>query len=73
MLPTTSDDLTRALHRPAVLAVPPFALRALIGIGADELLLWGQRVLPARLQPAGFAFEHTDVDDALAAQLRRAR
>lgn len=57
--------LGRALHRPAVFAVPPFALRALIGPGAEELLLWGQRVLPARLLAAGFAFTHPDLDGAL--------
>ncbi|TAK76429.1 MAG: TIGR01777 family protein [Dehalococcoidia bacterium] len=63
--------LGRALHRPAVFAVPPFALRALIGPGADELLLWGQRVLPARLLAAGFEFRHKDVDEALRATFGR--
>lgn len=63
--------LGRALHRPAVFAVPPFALRALIGPGADELLLWGQRVMPARLLAAGFEFQHTDVDSALGVAVGR--
>ncbi|TAK78075.1 MAG: DUF1731 domain-containing protein [Dehalococcoidia bacterium] len=57
--------LGRTLHRPVVFAVPPFALRLLIGPGADELLLWGQRVLPARLLAAGFTFTHPDLDGAL--------
>lgn len=67
--PVTNAELTkalgRALHRPAVFAIPPFALRAFLGPAADELLLWGQRVLPARLLAAGFEFEHTNVDEAL--------
>ncbi|RJQ09125.1 MAG: TIGR01777 family protein [Dehalococcoidia bacterium] len=63
--------LGRALHRPAVLAVPPFALRAFLGPAADELLLWGQRVLPARLLAAGFEYEHADVDSALRVVLAR--
>ncbi|MBM4410092.1 MAG: TIGR01777 family protein [Chloroflexi bacterium] len=63
--------LGRALHRPAVLAVPPFALRLLLGPGADELLLWGQRVLPERLLASRFTFRHAEVHGALRAILRR--
>lgn len=73
--PVTNAEFTRALgralHRPAVFAIPPFVLRALLGPAADELLLWGQRVLPARLLAAGFAFEHADVEAALRAVLTR--
>ena len=62
--------LARVLHRPAILAIPPFALRALLGPAADELLLWGQRVLPERLLAAGFAFRHAEVEGALRAVRR---
>jgi uncharacterized protein (TIGR01777 family) len=56
--------LGRALHRPAVLPVPEWVLRLLLGEGA-ELLCEGQRVLPARLQEAGFEFAYPDIDLAL--------
>lgn len=71
--PVTNRDLTKALakavHRPAIFPVPPFALRLLLGEAADELLLYSQRVLPRRLVEAGFTFDHTDVGEALHAVL----
>ena len=57
--------LGRALKRPAVLPVPPFALRLVLGEAAT-MLLSGQRCVPAALQALGFAFEHPDLDRALA-------
>jgi NAD dependent epimerase/dehydratase family enzyme len=56
--------LGRALHRPAVLPVPGFALRLALGEVAD-VLLTGQRVLPRRTQETGFAFRFPDVQEAL--------
>lgn len=62
--------LGRALHRPAVLPLPSFGLRALLGREmADSLLLGGQRVVPARLQATGFDFAHPALDEALQAVL----
>jgi uncharacterized protein (TIGR01777 family) len=58
-----------ALHRPAVLPVPAFALRAAIGPFAEEAVLVSQRVLPRRLEAAGFTFAHPDIGTALAADL----
>jgi hypothetical protein len=52
-----------------VLPVPGFALRAAIGPFADEAVLASQRVLPRRLEAAGFTFAHPDIDTALAADL----
>lgn len=67
--PVTNAQFTRALgralHRPAILPVPAFALRALLGDGADVLLL-GQRVLPRRTQEIGYGFAFPDLTDALA-------
>jgi uncharacterized protein len=57
--------LGRALHRPAVLPAPAFALRAAFGEMADAALLQGQRVLPARLLKTEFAFRYPDLDSAL--------
>jgi uncharacterized protein (TIGR01777 family) len=65
-------ELGRALHRPAVLAVPPVALRLALGRQlADELLLGSLRVLPARLTESGFRFEDPTVDGALQEATRR--
>ncbi|GAB6110302.1 TIGR01777 family oxidoreductase [Desulfomicrobium salsuginis] len=58
-------SLARALKRPAVLPVPPFALRLVMGEAA-AMLLSGQRCVPAALQALGFAFEHPNLDRALA-------
>lgn len=60
--------LGRVLHRPALLPVPAFALRALYGEMAS-VVTSGQRALPAGAVERGFEFRHTTVDDALAAAL----
>ncbi|MBT2209618.1 MULTISPECIES: TIGR01777 family oxidoreductase [Actinomadura] len=71
--PVTNAEYTRALgavlRRPARLAVPRFALRAVLGGFADEGPLISQRVLPRRLEEAGFRFAHTEVGAALEAVL----
>ncbi len=62
--------LGRALHRPAVLAVPAVALRVALGSElASEMILAGQRVLPARVLGDGYRFVHPTLDVALAAVL----
>lgn len=62
--------LARALHRPAVLAVPAPALRMALGRAlADEVILTSQRVVPAALQAAGYGFRHRDIDSAVPAAL----
>jgi len=53
-----------ALHRPAMLAVPGFALRIVVGELADDALT-GARAMPAKLRTAGFEFEHPDIASAL--------
>ncbi|HUQ39176.1 MAG TPA: TIGR01777 family oxidoreductase [Acidimicrobiales bacterium] len=73
--PVTNSELVRALgrvlHRPAVLTVPAFAVRAGLGEAGRELLLSGQRVLPQRLTESGFAFAHPDLEPAMRAVLDR--
>jgi len=61
--------LGRALHRPAILPVPGFALRLLYGDMA-EIVTEGQRAVPERALAQGFAFRHADLDEALADSLR---
>ncbi len=45
--------------------VPAPVMRLMVGEMADELLLNGQRVVPEKLQSAGFEFEFPSLDDAL--------
>ncbi len=60
------------LGRPAVLAVPKFALALAMGRElTEEVILAGQRVLPTRAQASGFTFSHPDVESALRAILGR--
>jgi uncharacterized protein len=72
--PVRNEDfvraLGRALHRPTLLPTPGFGIRLLFGEeAAKEAVLYGLRVLPARLQAAGFEFRHPDLEEALAAAL----
>ena len=57
--------LGRALHRPTVFPVPKLAIATLFGEMGETVLLESQRLLPARLLDAGFAFTHSDLDEAL--------
>ena len=65
------QTLGSVLNRPAFLPVPGFALTALFGEMAGATILGGQRVLPARLQQAGFRFRHPDLAGALRFELGR--
>jgi uncharacterized protein (TIGR01777 family) len=56
--------LGRALHRPAVLPVPAFALRALYGEMASVVTA-GQRALPVHALDRGFEFTQPEIDGAL--------
>jgi uncharacterized protein (TIGR01777 family) len=59
--------LGRALGRPARLPAPAFALRLLLGEMGQALLLEGAAVRPARLEAAGFRWQHPELAGALAA------
>ena len=71
--PVTNAEFTRelaqALHRPALLAVPRFALKVMFGEMA-EVLLASQRVVPAAAEAAGFRFRYPQLAPALANLLR---
>jgi NAD dependent epimerase/dehydratase family enzyme len=58
--------LALAFHRPAVLRVPAPALRLVMGQLADELILPSQRMEPAVLSAAGFAWQHPSLAGAAA-------
>jgi uncharacterized protein (TIGR01777 family) len=62
--------LAATLRRPALLPVPSFGPRLLLGKqGAVELAEANQRVLPAKLEALGHRFRSATVTDALAHQL----
>jgi uncharacterized protein (TIGR01777 family) len=64
--------LARILGRPALAPVPAFALRALAGGLADELLLASIRVAPRALERCGFRHARPTLEEALASLLRKA-
>lgn len=55
--------LGRALHRPALLPAPGFALRLLVGEFAGSILT-GQRVIPKRATALGYHFRYPEIDIA---------
>jgi len=63
--------LGRALSRPAVLPVPRFAMRAVYGELADEILLASARVWPSALLSSGYNFIDSDLAGALDTLLDR--
>jgi uncharacterized protein (TIGR01777 family) len=71
--PVTNADfskaLGRALHRPAVLPVPGFAIQLLYG-DMSEMVTEGQRAVPNRAQALGYSYAHPDIDEALRDALR---
>lgn len=74
--PVDNREFTRVLagvlRRPAVVPVPAFAPRLLLGRDlADALLFTGQRVLPTVLPGSGFAFRHQTLESALRGVLGR--
>lgn len=61
--------LGRVLQRPAVLPLPAAVLRLTLGVMGEEILLGGQRVLPAKALAAGFMFRHGDIEALLRSEL----
>jgi uncharacterized protein (TIGR01777 family) len=57
--------LGKQLHRPAFLPLPGVVASLILGEFADEVLLSGQRVVPAKSLAAGFTFAFPDIDKAL--------
>ena len=68
--PATCGQIVKALakdlKRPSLIAVPTFALKALIGEAAVELLLCSQNMSADRLLATGFKFQHTTLREASA-------
>lgn len=74
--PATEIEIVRALaeavHRPALLPVPGFALKVVLGQFSDEIL-GSLRVVPEALAASGFVHQHPTPDLAARALLRRPR
>ena len=68
--PVTNAEFTRvlarALHRPALLPVPAFVLRGLVG-EASGMLLGSQHATPDAALACGFQFDHPVLEDAVEA------
>ena len=66
--PVTNEEFTKTLghvlSRPTALSVPAFAARLAFGEMADEMLLTSQRVIPKRLNDAGYEFEYPELEGA---------
>jgi uncharacterized protein (TIGR01777 family) len=69
--PVTNEEFTKTLghvlNRPTALAMPAFAARLAFGEMADEMLLVSQRVMPKRLNAAGFQFSYPRLEEAFRA------
>ncbi|MDG2497727.1 MAG: TIGR01777 family oxidoreductase [Aquiluna sp.] len=57
--------LGKALKRPTLLMVPAWAMRLLVGVAADELLLCSQNMSAQKLIDTGFAFKHPTLSEAV--------
>ncbi|MDQ6787172.1 MAG: TIGR01777 family oxidoreductase [Acidobacteriota bacterium] len=67
--PVTNAEFTKALGhalgRPTILPIPEFAIKLMFGEMGETLLLEGCRVVPKRLEDAGYQFKYTNVEDAM--------
>ena len=60
--------LGAAVHRPAVVRTPEFALKIVLGEGASAVMA-SERVLPRAAERAGFSFRYPEINEALRATL----
>lgn len=71
--PATNEEFVKTLgkviNRPTFLPTPSFAVKLLFGEMGETLLLEGCRVVPKRLQEAGFEFKYADLEAAMRAAL----
>lgn len=74
-LPVRNAEFARTLgtvlHRPAVVTVPRFAPRLVLGELAETLLFSSQRAVPERAEADGYRFAHRSLEEGLRAVLHR--
>ncbi len=67
--PVTNEEFTKTLgevlYRPTFLPLPEFAVSMIFGEMGDALLLASTKVLPKRLEDAGFEFRYSELKAAL--------
>jgi uncharacterized protein (TIGR01777 family) len=57
--------LGNVIKRPTIVPLPGFVAKILFGEMAEAILLSGTRVLPEKLNTAGYTFKHAELKDAL--------
>jgi NAD dependent epimerase/dehydratase family enzyme len=71
--PVTNAEFTKtlaqALSRPAILPMPAFAVKVLLGQMGEEVLLGSQRVEPTKLISSGYPFRFRELRASLDAIL----
>ncbi|MCH7818173.1 MAG: TIGR01777 family protein [Candidatus Marinimicrobia bacterium] len=67
--PVTNREFTKilakVLNRPAIIPIPAFVLKTLLGQVAEEILLSSTRAIPQLLMGSGFEFKYPELEDAL--------
>lgn len=67
--PVTNEEFTKTLggvlYRPTFLPLPEFAVHMVFGEMGDALLLDSTRVIPKRMNDAGYEFKYSDLRTAL--------
>jgi uncharacterized protein len=70
--PVTNQEFTETaagvLKKPAVVPVPAFALKLMLGEMASETILASQRAMPVVLSRAGFTFSRPTIRDSLSSR-----
>ncbi len=68
--PVTNQQFTKALgkvlNRPTFFSMPAAAIKLAMGQMGEELLLTGKRILPKKIQDAGYTFLYENLKEALA-------
>jgi uncharacterized protein len=62
--------LARRLHRPTLVRVPAFAVRAVFGEMGEQTVLSSQKVIPRQLLDSGYPFDHPTLEQALTAEMK---
>ena len=71
----TNKEFTKivggVLHRPTIFPLPAFMAKLVLGERAEALLLSSSRVLPKKLQKAGFTFAQPELAECLQYELKK--
>ncbi len=72
--PVTNYEFTKTfgkvLNRPTFFTIPEFAIKLMFGEMGETILLQGCRVIPKRLQEAGYKFQFEILEDAFRSVLK---